>query len=287
MVLVTGASGQVGCAVIRALSQKGIPTKAWIHRSSNEQKVRSAGATETFVGDMNDEKDLREAMCGVDAVYFICSAANPNEDKIGEKMILAAKETGGIYFVYHSVLHSVLQDMPHHKKKLMVEQMLVDSGLMYTIIQPAVFMQMFAPALKSVQNGGPLLQKFYASNHTRMSFVDMTDMAEAAAIVLSGKEYVNATLELCGTESYSLDDVVDIFSRAAGRAVNAQFIPDDIFLKQAGHESPDSYPAKTLLTMFQHYNTHSFCGNSFVISQILGRKPHRLHQFVEEHLNKE
>lgn len=128
--------------------------------------------------------------------------------------------------------------------------MLVNSGLVYTIIRPAVFMQMFIPALKSVQSGGPLLQKFYTSDCTRMTFIDMEGMAEAAAIVLNGKEYINATLELCGAESYSLEGVVAIVSKAAGRVVNAQFIPDDIFLKQAGHEPPDSYSARTLLTMF-------------------------------------
>jgi len=65
MILITGASGQVGCAVIRALSKTGIETKAFIHRDSNTEKVKESGATEVFVGDMSEEKDLREALHGV------------------------------------------------------------------------------------------------------------------------------------------------------------------------------------------------------------------------------
>ena len=91
-------------------------------------------------------------------------------------------------------------------------------------------------------------------------------------------------MELCGTDSYSLEDIVADFSKAAGRAVSAQFIPDDVFLKQANLD-PESYSARTLLTMFKHYNAHSFCGNSFVVSQILGHKPRSLYQFITENLN--
>ncbi len=73
MILITGASGQVGCAVIQALSKTGIETKAFIHRASNTEKVKEAGATEVFVGDMSEEKDLRETLHGVETcIYLFC-----------------------------------------------------------------------------------------------------------------------------------------------------------------------------------------------------------------------
>lgn len=65
---------------------------------------------------------------------------------------------GDIYFVYHFVMHSVFSDMSHCSKKLHMEQMLIDSGLDYAIVQPAVFMHMFTRAIDSVKNGGPILQ---------------------------------------------------------------------------------------------------------------------------------
>lgn len=283
MILITGASGQVGCAVIRALSKSGIETKAFIHRASNMEKVKEAGATEVFVGEMSEEKDLREALHGVDTVYYICSAANPNEDEIGGQMIQIAKKTGNIYFVYHSVLHSVLQDMPHHKRKLHTEQLVVDSGLDFAVIQPAVFMQMLMPAVKSVQSGGHMLQKFFTSNDTQISLVDMEDFAEAAAVILSSKDYVNGTFELCGKGSYSLQDMESVFSEVAGREVKSAFITDDAFIVQMKIDA-SSYQAQTLLTMFRHYNEHSFRGNSILLSQILGREPHTLHQFVSRNM---
>lgn len=280
MVLVTGASGQVGCAVIRALKQRGLAVRAFIHTPANEEKVREAGAAEVFIGDMNKEDDLESAFRGVEAVYFICPAADPNEDGIGQKMIQAAQAQGNVYFVYHSVLHSVLQDMPHHKKKLHVEQMLVDSGLTYTIVQPAVFMQMLMPAVKSVGGGGPLIQKFFLTNDTRMNLLHLDDLGEAVGAIFSSREYENGTYELCGKENYSLADLEAAFSQAAGKAITSAYIPDEVFLSQMGM-APDAYKAQTLLTMFRHYNTHSFCGNSRVLTQILGREPRTLVEFVK------
>lgn len=283
MVLVTGASGQVGCSVIKALHNKGITTKAFIHNVSNTEKVKSIGATEIFVGDMTNEDDLRTSLKGVDSVYYICNAANPKEDEIGAIMIKIAKEIGGIYFIYHSVMHSVLQDMPHHKRKLRVEQMVVNSGLDYTIIQPAVFMQTLMPAVMSVKNGEPLLQKFFTSNNTKISMVDMEDFAEAVAFILCNREYINGTFELCSSGSYTLKDMEAIFAEIIGKEVKATFISDEEFLSQMKLEST-SYQAQTLLTMFRHYNEHSFTGNSFVLKKILGREPNDLNLFVKRYV---
>ncbi len=214
---------------------------------------------------------------------YICSAANPKEDEIGGQIIQIAKEMGNIYFVYHSVLHSVLQDMPHHKRKLHTEQLVVDSGLDFAVIQPAVFMQMLMPAVKSVQSGGPMLQKFFTSDDTQMSLVDMEDFAEAAAVILSSKDYANGTFELCGKGSYSLQDMEAVFSKVAGREVKSAHITDEAFIGQMKIDA-DSYQAQTLLTMFLHYNEHSFRGNSVLLSQILGREPHTLHQFISRNM---
>lgn len=283
MILVTGAGGQVGCSVIRALNRLGQGVRAFVHREENREKVLDAGATEVFVGDMNEECDLRTAFQGVDTVYYICSAQNPEEDEIGRKTIRIAREQGDVYFVYHSVLHALLEEMPHHKKKQNVEQMLVDSGLTYAIVQPAVFMQMLMPAVRVVKNGGPAPQKFYRNDDTRMNFIDMDDFAEAAAQIISSREYAFGTYELAGAENISRGDLEELLSRAAGRTVRTVFLEDAVFLKNAGIP-PETYRAKTMLKMFHHYNIHSFLGNSRGFEMILGRTPMGLSDFIGRYL---
>lgn len=286
MILVTGASGQVGKHLLMALSRKGIPARAWIHRKENETAVVEAGASEVYVGDFTSYKDAVEAMKGMDTVYYICNTANPLEGEIGYNLIEIAKKMGNVTFIYHSVLHSLLSDMPHHQKKQNVEKMLIDSGVPYVIIQPTVFMQMMEPGLHSVKNGGPFVQKFYSSSETKMSFIDMDDYANAAVQIIASREYTFGTYEFSSEGTYSLDDLEGILSQLTGRNVKSLFIGDEDFLVNS-HMEPDSYAAQTLLTMFRHYNRHSFCGNAFALTQILGRKPVTVKEYFQNVLQRE
>lgn len=214
------------------------------------------------------------------------NTANPHEDTIGAQLIDVAREMGGITFVYHSVLHSLLSEMPHHMRKREVERALVDAGVPYVTLQPAPFMQMLVPAIGSVKAGGPLVQKFFSTDSTRMSFVDMDDYSEAAAEAIASEKYLYGTYELCGDGAYSLPDLERIVSELAGRDVRSAFISDSDFLKNA-HLEPNSYQAQTLLTMFRHYNKSDFQGNSFTLSRILGREPKTLREFLGEAFNGE
>lgn len=284
MVLVTGASGQVGKHLLQALSAIGISSRAWIHSEQNKEAVLAAGAKEVYIGDLNSRDDAVEAINGIDTVYFICNTANPHEDEIGVHLIEIAKERGDITFIYHSVMHSLLSDMPHHKKKQAVEKTLVDSGIPYIIIQPTVFMQMLMPAIQSIKNGGPFVQKFYTSNQTKMSYVDMKDYAEAAAEMIASGAYTYGTYEFCSEGTYSRSDMENILSDLTGRIITSAFISDADFL-EATHNTSDGYAGQTLLTMFRHYNENSFCGNAFTLTKILGRSPVTIREYLKNALH--
>ncbi|MGN1105591.1 MAG: SDR family oxidoreductase [Huintestinicola sp.] len=283
MVLVTGASGQVGKHFLRALSAKGIETRAFIHSKKNEEAVLAEGAAEVFIGDLTSREDAANAMKGVDTVYFICNAFNPQEDEIGANLIEIAKSIGNITFIYHSVMHSLLSDMPHHQRKQKVEKTLVDSGIPYVIIQPTVFMQMLTPAIQTVKNGGPFVQKFYTSEQTKISFVDMADYAEAAAEIAASGAYTYGTYEFSSKGEYSLSDMEEILSKLLGRKVKSAFISDTDFLA-VSHRTSDSYEGQTALAMFRHYNENSFCGNAFMLTNILGREPVTIKEYFKKAL---
>ena len=286
MVLVTGASGQVGKHLLQALSARGISARAWIHSEKNKKAVLAAGAKEIYVGDLNSREDAAEAMKGIDTVCFICNTANPREDEIGAQLIETAKEIGNITFIYHSVMHSLLSDMPHHKRKQAVEKTLVDSSVPYVIIQPTVFMQMLTPAIQSVKHGGPFVQKFYTSDQTKMSYVDMKDYAEAVARIIVAGTYTYGTYEFSSEGTYSLADLEAIFSELAGCKVTSALISDEDFLANA-NKTTDSYAGQTLLTMFRHYNESCFCGNAFTLTQILGRQPVTIREYLKRALQSE
>lgn len=280
MILITGANGQTGRAIIKALLSKGERIRAFVHTTEQIQEIKSLGQMEVVAGDMLDEKAVNEAFIGVSTVYHICPAVNPHEVEIGQMIIKAARLAKVEHFVYHSVLHSVLQDMPHHQKKLMVEELLVDSGIPYTIIQPAVFMQNILMSWKLLSEKGIFQQKFFTTQETRICMIDLEDLAEAASIILTSPGHIGATYELCGPENLSLSDMIAAMEQNFGREIKVETLQDAMFAAQLKKLGVEDYQVNTLLKMFQHYNEHGFIGNPNVLTWILGRKPNNFSSFI-------
>jgi uncharacterized protein YbjT (DUF2867 family) len=120
MVLITGAAGKTGQAVIRALAERRAAVRAFVYRQAHIDRMKQLGVREVVVGELRDEAVLGQAMNGVRAVYHICPNMNPDEVAIGQLAITAARAAGVQHFVYHSVLHPQSEAMPHHWHKLRV-----------------------------------------------------------------------------------------------------------------------------------------------------------------------
>ena len=144
MILVTGAGGTTGRALIETLS-KVESVCAFVHYPSSVPVVKSLGAEKVLVGDMLDEAALETALESARAVYHICPNMSPDEFQIGELIIRQAIKSGVEHFVYHSVLHPQTEKMAHHWGKLRMEELILESGLSFTILQPAPYMEQRAP----------------------------------------------------------------------------------------------------------------------------------------------
>lgn len=282
MLLVTGAGGQAGKAVVKTFAEKGIDVCAMVHRESQMKQMEDMGAARVVAGDMMNPDNLRYALEGADGIYFICSAGNPDEYRMGQLAIDIAKEMKLKHFIYHSVLHSLLWEMPHHKQKNQVENALVNSGLAYTIIQPAIFMQNIQMSLAQIEQTGIWHQKFYTENDTALCMVDLNDVAEAVAIIAEDMEnHAGATYELCGTQNLKLEDVLAILRRQYHREITAEYISDQAFLDGLKKSGASEYKQDMMIKMFHHYNDHDFIGNARVLTSLLGRKPHTLLEYFQ------
>ncbi|MCE7860790.1 MAG: NAD-dependent epimerase/dehydratase family protein [Chloroflexi bacterium CFX2] len=129
MILVTGAGGKTGKAIIKSLSNNQEDIYAFAHRQDQVAEIKLSGAEKIIVGDLRDESAIRSAMGGVRAVYHICPNMSPEEDVIGRLVVGEAKKAGVEHFVYHSVLHPQIEVMNHHWQKMRVEEMLFESGI--------------------------------------------------------------------------------------------------------------------------------------------------------------
>ena len=140
MILITGAGGKTGRALIRALSRVE-SIRAFARREDQAALLTSLGAEQVIAGDLGDETAIRSAFQNVRAVYHICPNMSSDEIRIGKLILEAAREHSVEHFIYHSVLHPQTEKMTHHWQKLRVEEMIFETGLPFTILQPAPYMQ--------------------------------------------------------------------------------------------------------------------------------------------------
>jgi NAD(P)H dehydrogenase (quinone) len=138
MILVTGAAGKSGNAVVKALAAKGAQVRTFIRNPSHVDALLALGAAEVSFGSFEDARALTQAAAGVQAIYHICPNVSRDEVAYARAVAAAARTHGVKRFVYHSVLHPQIEAMPHHWQKMRVEEMLFVAGFDLTVLQPFI-----------------------------------------------------------------------------------------------------------------------------------------------------
>ncbi len=279
MILVTGAAGKTGVAIIRHLIKGRDPIRALVHREEQHKIMENLGVSEVIVGDLHQQQTLESAVKGVRAIYHICPSADPNEATIGENLIRAAQNAGVEHFVYHSVLHPQIEALTHHRLKLLVEEKLIQSGLPFTILQPASYMQNVLGTWDQLIHG--VYPIMYALK-TRVSLVDLDDVGEVATIVLRDKTHYRASYELSSGEDLAISEIIQIWEKHLRITIKGQIVPLSEWEKRSLQAGLDPERVKTLSRMFKYYGEYGFPGNSHVLAWILKKQPTSYEAFVKK-----
>jgi NAD(P)H dehydrogenase (quinone) len=278
MILVTGAGGKTGKAVLRALIAHGAAVRAFVRSSTHEAALRAMGVDNVVVGEMDDPHALSRATRGVRAVYHICPNVNRHEVAFAKVLITAAANSGVRHLVYHSVLHPQIEAMPHHWNKLRVEEMLFASALDVTVLQPTAYMQNSLAEWDRMVSCG--IYRVPYPVETRLSLVDLDDVAEAAARVLTNAGHCGATYELVGTSPLGQIEIAETFGRALNKAIRAEAESVASWEQRARSAGIDDYSRETLIKMFRAYARDGLKGNPNVLGWLLGRPPTSLASFA-------
>jgi len=279
MILVTGAAGKTGRAVISALVRKKQSVRALVHREEQVHQVESLGATDVLVGDMRSMDTLERAVDGSESVYHICPNVNPDEFQLGKSIVASAASAKVRHFVFHSVLHPQVESMPHHWMKMRVEETILGSGLNFSILQPAPYMQNLQGQLSDILERG--IYPVPYSPTAPMSLVDLGDVAEVAAIVLTDPTQVGATYELAGPEILTPNQMAEILSRHLNRVIHATQISLETWRQRAQTSGLGGYQLETLEKMFTYYDRNGLWGNPLTLRTLLGRQPTSFGEYVK------
>jgi NAD(P)H dehydrogenase (quinone) len=278
MILVTGAAGKSGRAVVKALAAKGAAVRAFIRNPAHASELLALGAADVSFGSFEDARALAQAAAGVRAIYHICPNVSRDEVAYARAVATAARTHGVTRFVYHSVLHPQIEAMPHHWQKMRVEEMLFASSLDLTVLQPTAYMQNILGVWGGIVRDGVF--RFPYPAQTRLSLVDLDDVGEAAAVVLTRDGHGGATYELAGTAAFTQSEVAAALAAALGRSVRAEAEPLAAWEARARACGMSEYERATLAAMFRYYAAHGLVGNPNTLRWLLGRAPTSLTSFL-------
>jgi uncharacterized protein YbjT (DUF2867 family) len=277
MILITGANGTVGRAVLAEVARSGEKHRA-MYRSKEEAAKAPAG-TEAVVADFSDKASLVPALRGVESIYLVCSPI-PELVQLEGNAIEACEAAGVRRIVLNSALGAGDYGKSFPSWHRRVEDKLKAANIAHCILRPNTFLQnlvtYYAPSIRA--QGA-----FYgAMGNARTSYVDVRDIAAVAAKALRNSEHEGKTYELNGPEALTCAEVAERISRHAGIAARYVDIPAAEQRKAMLDQGMPDWLVTALLDLQEYYTGGRGGALDGVLEGLLGRPPITIDRFLME-----
>ena len=276
-VLVVGASGNVGGAVVRSLLAAGLPVRAaGTDVTALERRYPGVQAVRL---DLHDPATFAPALVGVGGLFLL---RPPPISRVGPTLnaLLDVAERGGVdHVVFSSVTGAdTNRVVPHHR----VETHLRASSLSWTILRPGFFAQNLADAYRTDIVDDDRI--FLPAGSGRAAFIDTRDIGDVAAVVFADPgAHRGAGYTLTGGQAVDFDEVAAILTRELDRPIRyeaATVLGYLSHLRRRGLPVP-LVAVQTIL----HTGLRRGQGEAVdpTMAGLLGRAPRNLAQYVHDH----
>jgi uncharacterized protein YbjT (DUF2867 family) len=216
MILVTGATGNVGRHLVRELAAIGAPTRALVRKRQDAEPLHELGV-EVSIGGFEDTQSLRAAFTGVERVFVL---SPPGVDAMVAQQLQVVAVARATESMRHVVkLSSIAADEPRapsivaaHRR---IEEAIERPGISWTHLRPNWFMQNELGQLNGVIEAGV----FSAPNVTQVSMIDARDVAAVAAHVLTSEGHEATAYTLTGPQALGYSELAALYSRVLDREV--------------------------------------------------------------------
>jgi uncharacterized protein YbjT (DUF2867 family) len=264
-VAVLGAGGLTGQFLVGALRKRGLETRAVLRRENYAGRLPDG--IETAVADFEDVDALAKAFEGCAAIYLIPPSFNEGEERFAANIMEATARVKVTRFVYHSVLHPTTPDMPHHLRKSRVELMIRESDLVWTILQPAMYVQTVLSFLSEDKRS---LRPPFDPDQP-FNVLAPSDLAGAVVRVLSDPGTAYATFEIAGSERLSIREMAAKLSEALGQPIGIEMA--DLEMQVRNRAAKRGWSARQqdeYRAMLAYYDRFGLPGNGLTLEMLLG-----------------
>jgi uncharacterized protein YbjT (DUF2867 family) len=280
MILITGATGRVGGATLRQLTNRGLTVRALV-RSSEKAALVASPLVETVIGDLAQPRSLEAALDGVTAALLV-SPLDPRQVELQGNFIDAARHAGRVHVVKISGLGTAL-DSPVRSGRwhAQTETYLADSGLPFTYLRPPFFMQNILRLAPTVRAHGAFVGSL---NQGKVAMIDADDIAAVAATALTTPAHAGKAYVLTGPEALSYPDVAERLSRILGRAVIYQDMPLEAMRQRLLASGMPAWHVDVQVD----FSTALSAGHAAIVTNtveaVTGMPARTFEQFIREHL---
>ena len=281
MILVTGATGLNGSEVIRRLSARGVPVRALVRSLTKAEELSQLPLVEIVVGDLARPETLSSALLGVDRAMLV-SSSDQSMLEVQSNFIAAAAKAGVAHVVKLSGIMPEL-DSPFRYARMHgeIERRLEASGMAFTHLRAGEFMQSYFRQVPSIVAKGAILLPM---EDAKIASIDVGDIAEVAATVLTTPGHEGKIYPLTGPEALSMSEVAERLSAATGRKIDyVNVAPEEATQANLARGLPP-YTAEALSELFAERRRGKEAQVSAVIPTVFGWNATSFAEFAERHV---
>jgi uncharacterized protein YbjT (DUF2867 family) len=278
MIVVTGATGQIGSEVVRLLAEKGEKVHPLI-RDPKKAMSLSHPNVMFVMGDLSDPKSLDAAFKGAQKLFLLTSAASDLVE-LQHNAIEAAKRAG----IQHVVKLSAMGADKDSQVNLgrwhyQTEEELKKSGMKWTILQPHFFMQNVAMMAGSIKGQGAI---YAPVKDGKLAMVDIRDIAAVAVAALTEPGHEGQTYVITGGEAISFQDLARQIGEATGKPVKYVDIPPEEARKAMLGMGMPSWAVDDMVGMYGFFAAGYGAATTDVVQKVGKAKPRTFAQFAKE-----
>jgi uncharacterized protein YbjT (DUF2867 family) len=279
-ILIVGATGTTGLAVINELQLSNIPIRAMVRNIKRAQRILN-DKIEIVEGDLTKQESLINACEGIDRAYI---ATSISEDAVSlfNNFFITAKQVGVEHIVklsgYGAQPESMSEILRQHYHS---DQLLINSGINYTIIQPNSFFQNILWQSRTIRSKNIFRLPLADSSQ---SIIDVRDIAIAVTAIFMSNEHKNKIYKLTGNESLSCYDLADILSSILNRKISYKPITLDKSENEMIMSGMNKWNAHALVDIQQEFNFEQYKIITPDFGLITNKTPRKFSDFVHNHI---